>query len=303
MFRRILVPVDGSTFAERALPFALQLAAGDGTEIELALVHVSYTPVTGDVALRDSIRDWEEHHRQKEAEYLTGLGEQVSAVDGRGVRTVLLDGDIVSGLEREARERDADLVVMTTHGRAGMERAWLGSVADALIRKLDVPVLLVRPDEGAAPRELELALPRRHVMVALDGSERSERALPTAAAIARADSARMTLVRVVAPPRAMTSPFMPHATQISRDELREREDAAREYLQDKAQSLRPLGLEVGIDVLVDYHPAHALLRFASSHSADLIGLGVHGRGTIGRLVLGSVSDKVIRAADVPVLVC
>lgn len=303
MFRRILVPVDGSTFAEHALPFALQLAEGGAAEIELALVHVNYTPVTGDVALRDSIRDWEEHHRQREAEYLSALGERVGAVAGRDVRTVLLDGDIVPALKREARERDVDLVVMTTHGRAGIERAWLGSVADALIRNLDVPVLLVRPAESAEPREPERALPRRHVMVALDGSERAERALPVAAAIARADGARITLVRVVAPPVAMTSPFIPHAAQITRDELREREDAARDYLQEKAESIRPLDLNVAIEVIIDYHPAHALLRFASSHGADLIGLGVHGRGPLGRLVLGSISDKVVRAADVPVLVC
>jgi nucleotide-binding universal stress UspA family protein len=303
MFRRILVPVDGSTFAEHALPYAVRIARDSGAELELALVHVSYMPVTADVTLRESIRDWEGQHRQREAEYLNGLAERLAAESRLTVRPALLDGDIAPALEQTVRDRGIDLVVMTTHGRAGMERAWLGSVADALIRDVDPPVLLIRPPDDAAAPRAQYAEPLSHVLVALDGSERSERALPPAAALARADGAKVTLVRVIAPPKAMTSPFIPHAAQITRDELREREESSHAYLREKERGLAPLGLDIETRVLVDYHPAHALLRYADAHAADLVALGVHGRGPIGRLVLGSVSDKVVRAARAPVLIC
>jgi nucleotide-binding universal stress UspA family protein len=299
MFHRILVPVDGSTLSEQAIPHATRIAAAFDAQLELALVHVTISLVFADSAMRGEIGRVELEQRQREANYLNELIGRVSAEAGRAVEPVVLTGDVVPALEHEIEQRGVDLVIMTTHGRAGPERAWLGSVADALIRHVAPPVLLIRPDEHeAAP-----ARAATHVLIALDGSERAERALAPATALARADAARVTLLRVVAPPRALSSPFLPHAIQFSHDELQQREHVAHGYIEGKVKELKLRELGCTGEVVVGYHPAHTLLQYAETHGVDLIALGTHGHGPMTRLVLGSVSDKVVRAADVPVLIC
>jgi nucleotide-binding universal stress UspA family protein len=303
MFRRILVPVDGSTFAEHAIPYATKIAAASDAKLEFALVHLAYQLAMADTGVYDAFDEWEREHRDREAGYLRELVGRVATATGRAIDPILLSGDVVSVLEHEIEQRGVDLVVMTTHGRAGLERAWLGSVADALIRHVDAPVLLIRPNDGEPIDALGTAPPFAHVLIAVDGSARAERALAPATALARADSARVTLLRVVSPPRALSSPYLPHAIQLTRDELQQRENEARTYVEAKVQELRLGDADAAGEVLLDYHPARAVLRFADTHGVDLIGLGTHGHGPITRLVLGSVSDKVARAANVPVLVC
>jgi nucleotide-binding universal stress UspA family protein len=304
MFRRIMVPVDGSTFAEHALPYAAHVARLFAAKLELSLVHVNYEPATADLSLRQAIHEWERDHRHREAEYLRRVATRLSGEIGRDVEPVMLSGDVVPALEQEIGRRGVDLVVMTTHGRAGFERAWLGSVADSLVRHIDVPVLLIRAaDENAPVGPDEGTSPFRSVVVALDGSERAERAIQPALSLVRADEGRMTLVRIIAPRVAATSPFIPHAVQLTRIEIAERTREAQAYIDAKVEELRLRGVDARGAVIVDYHPAHALLRYAEQCAADLIALGTHGRGPVARLVLGSVSDKVVRAAEVPVLVC
>lgn len=303
MFQRILVPVDGSTFAEHALPYAVEIAARFSSRLELALVHVRYEPATADLGLREAIHEWERDHRHREADYLQRLANRLSVDLGRPVEHVMLAGDVVPALEEEIGHRGVDLVVMTTHGRAGFERAWLGSVADSLVRHIDTPVLLIRPLDDAQPEEPLVEPCFRNILVALDGSERAERALLPVIALARAHESSLTLLRVVAPRVAATSPFIPHAVQLTRAEVEDRSRVAREYIDAKVEELRLRGLEATGEIAVDYHAAHALLRLAHERAASLIAIGTHGRGPIRRLVLGSVADKIVRAAAVPVLVC
>jgi nucleotide-binding universal stress UspA family protein len=302
MFRRILVPVDGSTFSEHAIPYATNIAAAAEARLELALVHIHYRPITADLTLRQAITEWERDHRHREADYLHELAERVGADSGCAVDPVMLNGDVVPALEREVKDMAVGLVVMSTHGRAGFERVWLGSVADALVRQVDAPVLLIRPSDDEPIRDNE-GPHFTHVLVALDGSARAERALAPAIAFARADRARVTLLRTVAPPRGVASPFLPHAAQLTRAEAAEREREARAYIEEKVQELGLQDVEVTGEVLVDPQAAHAIVRYGAARGVDLIALGTHGRGPVRRFVLGSVTDEVARAADVPVLVC
>jgi nucleotide-binding universal stress UspA family protein len=298
MFRKVLLPVDGSSFGEHALPCAVLAARRDGAELILALVHVQRVPATTDMVLRDELQRWEAEYTEQEARYLNELAARVQQEYDGPVTALLLSGEVAPTLEREVRQRAVDLVVMTTHGRAGMERAWLGSVADAVVRHVDVPVLLVRPADTPPPP----ADGFRHAVVALDGSERAERALGPALALCGA-GCRVTLLRVAAAPAAITSPFLPHAARMTRDQQERRRAAAEEYLAGQLRLLGDEGAAVSTAVVVDYHPARAILDYAAAHGADLIAVGTHGRGPVSRLVLGSVSDKVVRAAAVPVLVC
>lgn len=302
MYTRILVPLDGSSFSEHALPYAMHAARTTGASVMLALVHVRQTPVATDLVLRDAVEAWEDTHAQREAEYLHAVAERVRAEFGVTVRPQLLSGEIVPALEREVRVHDVDLVVMTTHGRAGLARAWLGSVADTLVRNLDIPVLMVRPSDDEPLDRLEDG-DYRHVLVVLDGSDRAEQAIEPALGLAVAPTTRVTLLRMIAPPAAVTSPYIPHAAHITHDEIEHRTADAQQYLDGVAASLRERGREVQAVALMDYHAAHGILRYAEENDVDLISLSTHGRSLISRLLLGSTTDKVVRASSVPVLVC
>jgi nucleotide-binding universal stress UspA family protein len=300
MFRNILVPLDGSSFSEHALPYGVEIAAARDAQLTLALVHVRHSPVTTDRTLREALDAWEAAHTEREAEYLRELAERLSREHGVAARARLLTGEVVPSLEREVRDEAMDLVVMTTHGRAGLERAWLGSVADSLLRHLAVPVLIIRPsEESPRPRRVEY----RHVVIGLDGSARAERAIEPALALVKEQDARVTLLRVVAPPSAVTSPYLPHAARISHEEMQERQEQATTYLTDIRERLGQRVERIETVALLEYHAARAILGYVAEHEVDLIALSTHGRGSVSRLLMGSVTDKVVRASAVPVLVC
>jgi nucleotide-binding universal stress UspA family protein len=301
MYRKVLLPVDGSTFAEHALPYAFHAVRRSGAELILALVHVQRVPATIDITLREELQRWETEYIEQESDYLAALAERIGREQGITPVTRLLHGGVVAALEREVEREGVDLVVMTTHGRAGLDRAWLGSVADGLVRHLDVPVLLVRPSDGE-PAAAGAVAGCRNVLIALDGSERAERAIAPALALCDA-SAQITLLRAVAPPAGVMSPFMPHAARLTREELESRQREAEEYLAGQRRLLEAGGVTVSTAAPVGYHAARVILDHAVTHGAELIALGTHGRGAVARLMLGSVSDKVVRAADVPVLLC
>ncbi|HSJ10870.1 MAG TPA: universal stress protein [Longimicrobiales bacterium] len=294
MIQRILVPLDGSSFSEHSLPYALRVAQASGARIDVALVHVRQWPVSGEAALVEDVDRWEAEHRAREADYLHDLAARLHREGGVTVGPELLTGEIVPALERAAKA--ADLVVMTTHGRAGLERAWLGSVADALVRHVDVPLLLVRPSDD---EPVDAAF--RHVLLALDGSDTAERCIDPALEVA--PDARVTVLRVVAPPAAVASPYIPHAARLTHEGMEDRLATANHHVDSVHTRLLARGRDAAAEVLLDYHEAHAILRFARENDVDLIALGTRGRSPLARLLMGSVSDKVVRGATVPVLVC
>lgn len=186
---------------------------------------------------------------------------------------------------------------MTTHGRGLVTRFWMGSVADELVRTLEVPVLLVR-DETDADR----VMPRR-ILVPLDGSRRSETALDYASRLARLSGGSVELVQVVPPlvPLAIGgTPMAPSLVPPTDDDLLR--TSAAEYLESRAEWLRADGVEVSTRVVVDSSPARAIVETAEQAGVDLVAIATHGAGGIRRVVLGSVTDKVLRASPRPLLV-
>jgi nucleotide-binding universal stress UspA family protein len=151
MFKRILVPLDGSKFAEAALPQAQMLAecGGDGASIELLRVAVhpsSYVYVADPTALAD-LYDSDRAHCE---DYLKQVAGQLTKTTFIPVSTAVLEGPVADAVLDYADESGADLIVMSTHGRSGMERWLLGSVAEKVVRSARMPVLLIRPSPAAA---------------------------------------------------------------------------------------------------------------------------------------------------------
>ena len=299
MFDEIVVPVDGSPFGELALPVALGIACESGGEVRIVTV---ITPISdgrsegapdSDEAGRLLLA--REHVERYQAELqkrliLSGCDIPISC----HVET----GSVADELDRHARTHGADLLVMTTHGRGPLRRAWLGSVADGLLRRTPCPILAIRPKEG---EDLSLELRAfRHILVTLDGSPESREIMPYASALARVFDARVSLLRVIPPHFPLTSPFTSH-TSHGFQGLKEEEEAVREALKVEAESLRKEGLDVGVEVRTGLHPAEGILELAESKSVDLVAMATHGRGGVARLILGSVADKVVRGGNVPVL--
>lgn len=289
MFRSILVPLDGSLFAEHALPLALGIASRAGARLRLVQVHVPYGLMNLDGMAPFAV-ELDARALARERAYLAEVAERSKKVTPCPVDAASLEGcNPVEALAEYAAREGVDLVVMTTHGRGPLTRSWLGSVADGLLRRATVPVLLLRPREQAP--ELGQAPVIRHILVALDGSPLAEEVLGPALALGALLRSRYTLLRVI-DPRFSEGSSPPPAERLE----------AEAYLGGVAARLRQRGAEVRTAVAGGRPAAAAILREADLQSADLVALATHGHGRVGRLLLGSCADKVIRGATRPVLV-
>ncbi len=303
MYRSILVPLDGSSFGEHALPSALTLARRAGAALHL--VHVHQPPAFPDQMLITAA-GVDEQLRREERSYLERLVGRLRGSDVP-VQGTLLEGDLLPALEDHVRAAQADLIVMTTHGRGPLSRFWLGSLTDHLVRSAPVPLLLIRPHER--PADLNETFALRQILIPLDGSPIAEQALEPARTLAEVMQARCTLVRVIATApvnedlAAQTLSGLSHAAF---ERLKEAHDQARhkalEYLEQAAARLRQRGVHVLCCVAESDQPAAKLLQQIHAQDADLVALATHGRAGVSRLVLGSVADKLVRGAAVPVLI-
>jgi nucleotide-binding universal stress UspA family protein len=298
MLHALLVPLDGSPFAEQALPLALSVARRARATIQLAHVHVPLV-YFHDYEKLEGLLD--EKIREREHAYLEGVAQKLTGVSVVPVTSTLLpEGPVSDALQKQAAATEA-LVVMTTHGRGALSRFWLGSVADELVRRGPATLLLVRPREDAADPAREPAL--QHVLIPLDGSPHAEQVLDSALELGGLMQARYTLVRVVAPVPVVGADLPGYAAGgLDLPRLEQLQTEARAYLEAVADRLRARSLQVQTCVVVNKQPAIGILETARTQAVDLIALETHGRSGLPRLFLGSVADKVVRGATVPVLV-
>jgi nucleotide-binding universal stress UspA family protein len=236
--------------------------------------------------------------RKSERDYLRGVAARIRKTGGIQLATATLTGAPAAALAEYAREVGTDLVVMTTHGRGGLQRMWLGSVADHLVRSLDVPLLLIRPGEGAPAAE---APALEEILVPLDGSRRAEAALPPALGMARLFGARVALIQVVEPVMLLLdAPVVPQSLDEELMALRRRE--AQDYLQDVEERIAEQGTASRATAVLAGNPIQGIQAAADGPAVGMIALATHGRGGLRRLTLGSVADKLVRTGRLPVLV-
>jgi nucleotide-binding universal stress UspA family protein len=291
---RILVPYDGSKFSEQALSVAVPLARQHGAAI--TMVQVSQLPPRlrrGDLAPEsDGVTavDIRATMRQQ----LDRVATRVARKSGLAIERDFREGEaILPELLRAVADHKADLIVMATHGRGGLSRVWMGSVADALLRELPVPVVLVRKARpyGAVATD-EPTFPR--VMVALDGSAAAERALAVALELLGDAPVHLMLARVdVVPSSTLSENWKPQAIR----------HLTESYLEPLAAQYRTATRQVTTHVEIENDVARALLKLATAERAFLLVIATHGHSGARRLMLGSVADKVVRGVETtPVLV-
>jgi nucleotide-binding universal stress UspA family protein len=300
MYRSIVLPLDGSSFAEEALPLAARLAMGADTKLQL--VHVIRPAPDVDFKTPEEDLAWRTQVREAAS---SALGELAAKLRKGGVaaHAEVREGRTVEAILESAREHQADLVVLTTHGAGGFRRWWLGSVADALLRTGEFPVLLVRPWDDTTDREA--AEPRfRKVLVPLDGSPASEAVLPHAHWLRETRDSSLVLVRVVPSPLEVGTLYGIPSVRVEGEGHRLQRDAARQYLEEVAARLATSSGDAPppeLRIVEASSAAEGILEAARVNGADLIALSTQGRSGLGRTMFGSVADKVIRGAVVPVL--
>jgi nucleotide-binding universal stress UspA family protein len=277
----ILVPFDHSDLSAAALDYALGLARVVGAGV---LVFHASGPVEGgsdthtrerhdaDKALTDALLS----RRERSPVEITQIVRWISADEG---------------ISRVAAEVDADLVVMGTHGRRGLARAFLGSVAEGVLRSSARPVLTVRVPEKSR------SVPPGRILAATDFSVASRRALAYAVELASLVGARLTFAHVLSTPL----PILTGETSLVTSEVLDQAVvSASAALEDAAAPARAQGVPTDT-LLREGDAARALPDMAAEAGADLIVLGTRGRRGIVRAVLGSVAEQVLRTAEVPVL--
>jgi nucleotide-binding universal stress UspA family protein len=291
MYRKIMVPLDGSHLAEIVLPYAEEIVARFGAEISLVTVSEA-TPTDIDrlygsylefatAQVRGELKAW-------------GVQEETR------IHNEVLRGTPASEIINYADKNQIDLIAMASHGRSG-EGPWLlGAIAGKVLRAADKPVLLIRvPASKTALEEKRLI---RKILVPLDGSTMGEAGLPYAEMMAKVLQGELVLFHVL-------EPIVPIAAGDGLDypgfhvypEVEERRKAsASAYFDKLSHSLRDRGVIVS-QAIVSGSAANQIVDYAHSNAFDLIVMPTHGRSGLGRWVFGSVTDKVLHAGDTPVL--
>lgn len=299
MLKSILVPLDGSRFSESSLPLATELARAAGAKLYPTLVHLPYEP---DQLLASTpfqfegvdMAEYDAHRLERDGEYMAELGGRISR-DGVCVEARVLEGrSVADALAGHAAVVAADLILMASHGHSGVSRAWLGSVADQLVRHSVTPLLVTRPGEQAGPGSPVVT----RILVPLDGSDLAESALGPAADLARATGAHITLVHVI----AIITVLGPRILPLVQHELEPELERAAAYLERVAARLRADGLHVETRAVHGKTPALALAEMAVKLDVDVIAMASHGYGGLKRALLGSVADKLLRVSSRPVLI-
>lgn len=296
MFRKLLVPLDGSDAAERALPYAVQLASAGQGGITLVQVAVAQPPLVVEGV------DWGQYQNQavEDAErYLRAIADSLRALVP--VETVVVPiGSPALQILDQVKHLEADAIVMATHGRTGLAHLLYGSVAEAVLADSGVPVFLVhsRPGKAAAPGFDPLAA---RLMVPLDGSRFAEAALERASDFLGA-AGGLVLVTVVEPPdhvlRDASGRVLAYLEQQAEAHTRE----GRCYLEGVARRLRQKhpDITVSVDVRMDA-PSAGIIAAAAERAIDLIVMATHGLTGFRRDTVGSVAGDVLRAGTAPVL--
>lgn len=288
---KIMVPLDGSELAERALHIVRELALT--TRARVLVVRVVEPPSL--LTLGDRLEAEARVVREAE-DYVSRIAEDLQAVDIQAETAIPYDSDVPGALLEQIRLKKPDLVVMSSHGRSGLGRWVYGSVAEALLARSPVPVIVVRA-AGALRPFLPTVKPPR-ILVPLDGSEYGEAALPAAVELAKVFEGTLILARVVPVSQVAFVPETPIAMQMVLDEELK---AAKEYLEQVAARVR--GQDVKAATEIEVGPVvPELLEIARRVDADMIAISSHGRTGLSELVFGSVTLGLLRQAEVPILV-
>lgn len=296
MFNKILVPLDGSPLAEEAMITAMAVAKAAKAEV---LLLRSIQPVYTMMPVVAGEYEWiwpeyaREDSRREIRDYLNSVKAAYECPECE-VSTIAQEGDPASVIVDTADEEGVDLIVMSTHGQTGVRRAVFGSVTERVLHSVSCPVLVTRTKE-----------PIRRILITLDGSELSERAMAPALEIAQSVGASIILLRIneilpVSPIEAATG-WEWEVSEPKQRLMGELRQAAEAYLREiiLRYNLNPADVQT---IVLDGSPVDRIQEFARLYGIDLIAMSTHGHTGLRRWLYGSVSIKVMRASECSMLI-
>jgi nucleotide-binding universal stress UspA family protein/YHS domain-containing protein len=260
---KVLVPYDGAELSEQAAVMAIELLAQH--PLDLLLLRVGSDP----------------NHAFEAGVSLENAVTRLAGSPAR-VTPLLVVGNPEQEIVRCADQHGADLIAMSTHGRPELVRMLLGSVTDRVIRTSPVPVLVIHPPTMSVGRVSPPAGRKLRILAPLDGSTIAEEAARMAVSLLRPETIEVSLLTVVGTPERETT-------------------VAREILDSTASVLSDRGVTVSTTVL-EGEAANQIAALAAEDGYDLIVMSTHGHGMLTRTLVGSVTDRVVRTSEVPVLV-
>lgn len=286
--RRLLVPLDGSALAERAISpaFAIARSLDNDTPCTLHLFRV-VPPLlmTIDPTLYAETLSFAEEEAR---EYLLAIQNEWESDQTPAVAEVET-GPVAESIIHYAQKKQINLIVMSSHGRSGIGRWVYGSVAEKVMRQACCATLIIRQPKEAAPLDTF-----RHILVCLDGSTLAEQVLTPILVLSRTMQAQVTFLRVV-PPSHMAVETLALEQFLEQVEKIEQHNA-RIYLSQLLKCLPTGESPIHLEVVMG-PPAESIIDYAQENDVDLIAMCSHGRSGLSRWVYGSVAEKVLRGAS------
>jgi len=295
MYKRILVPLDGSYLAEIALPYMEEIACYLNSDVTLIRVAESEDD-TYDHMHRVYIDKMVEVTRQNLQKFHEKIGGEPI-----NVNSVFLAGNVAEEIVDYAENQQSGLIIMATHGRSGIRRWLLGSVASKVVSATEQPVLLIRAKKkDAIPKGHKKRLIKK-ILVPLDGSKVSEAVIPYIMELASRLKAEVTFFHVIAPVYFFYSiPGEAVNRSYSPEDMINLMTRNETYLDTVGVEFKDKGIKTKSKVVVGV-PADEIIRTADETRADVVAMSTHGYSGINRWTLGSTADKVLHAGNTPLL--
>jgi nucleotide-binding universal stress UspA family protein len=280
-YRRVLVPLDGSELAERAIPYAKNLAKAKGSELILFTV---------------SVASVEQLDRPMKA-YLELNSKELKS-QGIKASTAITYGNVADEIIKFADKNKIDLIILSTHGHSGIKRWALGSVALKVLHGTCAPVLLIK-SKAHKTAKVEF----KQILVPLDGSPFSEASIPYVKELVKGTGGEIILLRVSEPP--VLSADRPPAIKPSWEEYRdilmaETQRHAEAYLEGIRANIVKSGIKVRSKAILG-KASEGILKVAQKEDINLIAMTTHGRTGVSRWVYGSVASRIVEESLQPVM--
>ncbi|MCH7553555.1 MAG: universal stress protein [Chloroflexi bacterium] len=290
MFTRILLPQDGSEVSEGIIPFVRMLAKG--RPVKVTILYVAGRDGGGDVG---TLVRLPEGKAIKTEGYLADLQRDLAS-DECAVDSVVLTGRPDEEIVRYGEAEGFDLIAMSTHGRSGVGRWVFGSTTDKVMQSTSLPLFIVRSSKVQEKVGPDVAF--RSIVVPLDGSLLGECVVADAIDLTKALDLEVRLLRVIPTSTMAMAGADPYAydpqlyTKIAQ--------GAEDYINRKRAEIEGAGCRASAQAIQGY-PPERIITLAEESPDSFIIMSTHGRTGVGRWVLGSVTDRVLRASPRPVL--
>ncbi|MFC2005907.1 universal stress protein [Chloroflexota bacterium] len=288
MFKKILVPLDGSELSELALPYAEELAGALNSEVTLLFVCD-----TANCQYRPQHQAYIEKVSELLKDHIGGEGAKIT------VKALIVEGYPADEIINYAAENDISVTIMATHGRTGIMSWAIGSVANKVLRGVGTPVLLIRANIPA-PEVVGKEQLLSRILVPLDGSKAGEAMLPHVKELTRKLKSEITFLQVVEPGQHVHTVGGLNYVPFHEQELENLKAHAREYLDGVSSQFADTDDIIKVE-LKSGDTASEIIKFADETNTHLVTMSTHGHAGIGRWELGSIAHKVLHHGNTPLL--